>query len=58
MNGQHSLFGFSGNDASITPAQVVSGEYTSTRTIFVVTTGKATFTLEFFSLVLPKNYVR
>ena len=27
----YSLFGFSGNDASITPAQVVSGEYTSTR---------------------------
>jgi hypothetical protein len=43
----YSLFGFSGNDASITPAQVVSGEYTSTCTIFVVTAGKATFTLEF-----------
>ena len=54
----YSLFGFSGNDASITPAQVISGEYTSTRIIFVVTAGKATFTLEFFSPVSPKNFVR
>lgn len=54
----YALFGFGANDANVVPATVVSGEYTSTRSIFVLTAGPVTFNLEFFSPVDPKNYVR
>jgi hypothetical protein len=41
-----------------TNATVVSGSYTSTNSIFVLQAGGVTFTLDFFSPVSPKNYVR
>lgn len=40
------------------PASVVSAEYTSTHTLFTVTAGSASFTLDFLSPVSPANYVR
>ncbi|KAF2498472.1 glutaminase [Lophium mytilinum] len=54
----YSLFGFGGGDANVVAATVVSGEYTTTRSTFVLTAGAAKFSLEFFSPVDPKNYVR
>jgi hypothetical protein len=52
------LFGFGASDSRVVAATVVSGEYTSTRSIFDLTAGTVTFKLEFFSPVGPKNYVR
>jgi hypothetical protein len=41
-----------------TNATVVSGSYTSTNSVFVLKAGGVTFTLDFFSPVSPKDYVR
>ncbi|KAI9686550.1 MAG: hypothetical protein M1822_003561 [Bathelium mastoideum] len=51
----YSLFGASGGPQGAT---VLSGEYTSTRSIFTLSAGNANFVLDFLSPVSPKDYVR
>ncbi|KAI9828867.1 MAG: hypothetical protein M1819_006482 [Sarea resinae] len=59
VNGKaYNLFGVSPSINGTQPASVVAGSYTSTHSLFNVTAGGAAFTLDFFSPVSPKNYVR
>ncbi|KAI9714416.1 MAG: hypothetical protein M1820_000377 [Bogoriella megaspora] len=51
----YSLFGAPGGPQA---ASVVSGEYTSTRTVFALSAGDAKFILDFLSPVAPDDYVR
>ena len=54
----YSLFGVTSKVYGSHAASVVSAEYTATHTIFVLSAGITTFTLDFFSPVSPNNYVR
>ncbi|GAB1195206.1 hypothetical protein APSETT444_004461 [Aspergillus pseudonomiae] len=50
--------GKNADDDDIFPAIVSSAEYTSTHSIFTLSAGPATFTLDFFSPVSPSNHLR
>ncbi|THX89136.1 DUF1793-domain-containing protein [Aureobasidium pullulans] len=54
----YNLFGVSRPAVNTKAATVVKASFTSTHSIFVVTAGNAQFTLDFFSPVSPKDYVR
>ena len=55
----YKLFGVPGALPGSVAASLTSAEYTSTRSIFALAAGEsAAFTLDFFSPVSPKNYVR
>ncbi|KAF5866664.1 hypothetical protein ETB97_010759 [Aspergillus alliaceus] len=52
-----SLMGEKKSDDDILPAVVSSADYTSTHSVFTLSAGSATSTLDFFSPVSP-NYLR
>jgi len=54
----YNLFGVATPPNGTKSATVTEATYTSTHSIFVVTAGSQQFTLDFFSPVSPKNYVR
>ncbi|KAK4964111.1 hypothetical protein LTR28_004048 [Elasticomyces elasticus] len=54
----YNLFGVPNPAGGVRPGSVISGTYTSTHTTFVVTAGSASFILDFFTPVSPKDYVR
>ena len=55
-NKTYALFGCA--DETVTPAEQVNIEYTSTRTTITLQAAAITFALDFFSPVSPKDYVR
>lgn len=54
----YSLFGVTSQVYGSHAASVVSADYTATHTLFVLSAGITTFTLDFFSPVSPTNYLR
>ncbi|KAL9118607.1 MAG: hypothetical protein Q9187_004847 [Circinaria calcarea] len=54
----YSLMGVPSPPTEIQPASVTSAEYTSTHTVFKLTAGTASLTLDFFSPVSPNNFLR
>ncbi|EKG18285.1 protein of unknown function DUF1793 [Macrophomina phaseolina MS6] len=54
----YNLFGVPDPESGSQSATVVGGSFTSTHTIFTLTAGDATITLDFFSPVSPNNYRR
>jgi hypothetical protein len=54
----YNLFGVAHPSAGTKSASVTVATYTSTHSTFVVTAGSRQFTLDFFSPVSPKNYLR
>lgn len=59
VDGQaYSLFGVPSPDENVHAGSVLSADYTSTHTVFVVTAGSASFILDFFSPISPEDYVR
>ncbi|PYI26256.1 DUF1793-domain-containing protein [Aspergillus indologenus CBS 114.80] len=59
VDGQaYSLMNVKGSDKLIRPATVRSAEYTATHSIFTLTAGSVTLTLDFFSPISPSNYLR
>lgn len=59
VNGDvYSLFGVPDAPAGVKTATVTEATYTSTHSIFTVEAGARTLTLDFFSPVSPKNYLR
>jgi hypothetical protein len=54
----YTLFGVASPPSGTTSATVTEATYTSTHSTFVVTAGSRQFTLDFFSPVSPKNYLR
>ena len=54
----YSLMGVPSPLDGVQAAAVTSAEYTSTHTVFNLTAGTASITLDFFSPVSPSNYVR
>ncbi|KAF7595094.1 hypothetical protein BBP40_007298 [Aspergillus hancockii] len=59
VDGQtYSLMSEKNPDDDILPAVVSSAEYTSTHSVFTLSAGSVTFTLDFFSPVSPSNYLR
>ncbi|KAJ5141090.1 hypothetical protein N7526_002085 [Penicillium atrosanguineum] len=59
VNGStYNLFGVASPPEGTTSATVTEATYTSTHSTFVVTAGSRQFTLDFFSPVSPKNYLR
>ncbi|KAJ5820444.1 hypothetical protein N7474_006035 [Penicillium riverlandense] len=59
VNGDvYSLFGVPEAPDGVKPATVTEATYTSTHSIFTVEAGARTLTLDFFSPVSPKNYLR
>ena len=57
-NATYSLLGVPDALDGVTGATTNSAEFTSTHTIFNLTTGDATISLDFFSPVSPSNYLR
>ena len=57
-NKTYSLFGMPDPVPGIEAATLQSAGYTSTHSTFVVTAGSASFTMDFFSPVSPRNYIR
>ena len=59
VDGQtYSLFGVPEPVEGVQSGSLISADFTSTHTTFVVDGGSATFTLDFFSPVSPQNYIR
>lgn len=59
INGQaYKLFGTPGSLAGSLEASVLSASYTATHSVFILTAGEATVSIDFFSPVSPKNYLR
>ena len=54
----YSLMGIPATPEGVTPAQLVNAEYTATHTLFQLSAGDATITLDFFSPVTPNDLVR
>ncbi|KAJ5385872.1 hypothetical protein N7509_008413 [Penicillium cosmopolitanum] len=54
----YNLFGVASPNDETQSATVTAATYTSTHSTFTVTAGSRQFTLDFFSPVSPKNYVR
>ena len=54
----YSLFGVAGPHDGAKSGTVTKASYTSTHSTFTVTAGSREFTLDFFSPVSPKNYLR
>lgn len=54
----YSLMGVAGSGNATVPAQVQKAEYTATHSIFTLSAGIVTFTLDFLSPVSPSNYLR
>ena len=54
----YSLFGVAGPHDGAKSGTVTKAFYTSTHSTFTVTAGSREFTLDFFSPVSPKNYLR
>ncbi|KAJ5584723.1 uncharacterized protein N7459_004523 [Penicillium hispanicum] len=54
----YNLFGVDSPNDGTESATVTDASYTSTHSIFTVTAGSREFTLDFFSPVSPKNYLR
>ncbi|KAJ5211476.1 uncharacterized protein N7498_003122 [Penicillium cinerascens] len=54
----YNLFGVTSPPVGTKSATVTEASYTSTHSTFVVTAGSRQFTLDFFSPVSPKNYIR
>ncbi|KAJ5670797.1 uncharacterized protein N7477_006160 [Penicillium maclennaniae] len=54
----YNLFGVANPLGGTTAATVTEATYTSTHSTFLVTAGSRRFTLDFFSPVSPKNYLR
>ncbi|KAJ6093532.1 hypothetical protein N7486_008821 [Penicillium sp. IBT 16267x] len=54
----YNLFGVASPNDGTTSGTVTAATYTSTHSTFTVTAGSRSFTLDFFSPVSPKNYLR
>ncbi|KAJ5894924.1 hypothetical protein N7495_006615 [Penicillium taxi] len=54
----YNLFGVASPNSGTKSATVTAATYTSTHSTFQVTAGSRSFTLDFFSPVSPKNYLR
>lgn len=54
----YNLFGVASPNDGTESGTVTAATYTSTHSTFTVTAGSRTFTLDFFSPVSPKNYLR
>ncbi|TKA75508.1 hypothetical protein B0A49_05421 [Cryomyces minteri] len=54
----YSLFGVPVPEYGVQPGSAIRGDFTPTRTTFVVTAGNGRFVLDFLSPVSPKDYVR
>ncbi|RDW75810.1 hypothetical protein BP5796_06631 [Coleophoma crateriformis] len=54
----YKLFGVPGSVGSAVEASVNNATYSSTHSIFGLTAGSVTFTLDFFSPISPSNYLR
>lgn len=59
VDGQaYSLMSIKNPGDNIRPAIVRHAEYTATHSVFTLSAGKVTFTLDFFSPISPSNYLR